>query len=74
MADMKVDELGVSVARDPSMMTHAVPTKDWMDIEAVFKPGNYCYPAKTSIVEYLGKELPPGVMGPARDWDVESDD
>ncbi len=74
MADMKADELGVSVARDPSMMTHAVPTKDWMDIEAVFKPGNYCYPAKTSIVEYLGKELPPGVMGPARDWDVESDD
>ncbi len=74
MADMKADELGVSVARDPSMMTHAVPTKDWMDIEAVFKPGNYCYPAKTSIVDYLGKELPPGVMGPARDWDVESDD
>ncbi|VAW35902.1 Sulfite reduction-associated complex DsrMKJOP protein DsrK (=HmeD) [hydrothermal vent metagenome] len=73
MADMKADELGVSVARDPSMVTHAVPTKEWMDIEAVFKPGNYCYPGKTAIVDYLGKAVP-GVFGPAREWNVESDD
>lgn len=73
MADIKADKLGVSVARDPSMMTKAVPTKDWMDIEAVFKPGNYCYPAKPEIAEYLGKALP-GVFGPSREWNIESDD
>jgi len=73
MADMKADELGVSVARDPSMMTGAVPTKEWMDVEAVFKPGNYCYQGKKEIVEYIGKAVP-GAFGPARDWDIESDD
>ncbi len=74
MADMKADKLGVSVARDPSMMTGAVPTKEWMDVEAIFKPGNYCYQGKTEIVDYLGKALPEGVFGPAREWDIESDD
>ena len=73
MADMKADELGVSVARDPSMMTKAVPTKEWMDIEAVFKPGNYCYPAKPKMVEYLGESLP-GILGEPREWNIESDD
>ncbi|MEW6221125.1 MAG: sulfate reduction electron transfer complex DsrMKJOP subunit DsrK [Thermodesulfobacteriota bacterium] len=34
------------------MMTGAVPVKDWMDTPAVVKPGNFCYPAKKTIVEY----------------------
>ncbi len=74
MADMKADELGVRVARDPSMITGGVPTKEWMDVEAIFKPGNYCYQGKPEVVDYLRKKLPPGVFGPAHEWDIESDD
>ncbi|MEW6500380.1 MAG: sulfate reduction electron transfer complex DsrMKJOP subunit DsrK [Thermodesulfobacteriota bacterium] len=73
MAIPKADTLGKSVAAEPSMMTGAVPTQDWWDVEAVFKPGNYCYPAKPEIAAYHGKNLP-GVFGPAREWDPESDD
>ncbi len=73
MADPKPDVLGVSVARDPSLMTGAVPSKEWMDVPAVFKPGNYCYPGKKSIVEYHSKNFP-GLFGEPREWEVESDD
>jgi Fe-S oxidoreductase len=75
MADTKLEQMSESVAKDPSLMTGAVPTKDWMDVEAVFKPGNYCYPAKKDIVEYLDKNLgSKGLFGEPRIWDVESDD
>lgn len=73
MADKKVDELSVSVARDPSLMTGGVPTKDWQEVPAVFKPGNYCYPGKKEMVEYHSKGLP-GLFGEPRDWLVEDDD
>ncbi|MBU0729901.1 MAG: (Fe-S)-binding protein [Proteobacteria bacterium] len=73
MAQPKADELGVMVARDPSLMTGAIPTRDWMDVPAIFKPGNYCYPAKASMVAYHNKSLP-GLFGEPREWDVESDD
>jgi hypothetical protein len=73
MATPKADKLGVSVAKAPSMMTGAIPKKDWWDVEAVFKPGNYCYPAKKEMVEYHSKNLP-GIFGQPRDWDPESDD
>ena len=73
MANMKVDELGVSVAREPSLMTGAIPTKDWWDVPAVFKPGNFCYPAKKEMVEYHTKSLP-GKFGEPRTWDPESED
>jgi len=73
MADMKVDELSVSVARDPSMMTGGVPTKDWQDVPAIFKPGNYCYPGKKEMVEYHSKSFP-GLFGEPRDWLVEDED
>lgn len=67
MAIMKADKLGVSVAKAPSMMTGAVPKKDWWDVPAEFKPGNYAYPAKQEIVEYHKFPNP-------RIWDPESDD
>ncbi len=73
MADTKVEQMSVSVAKGPSMMTGAIPKKDWMDTPAVFKPGNYCYPGKPSIVEYHSKSLP-GLFGEPREWDPESDD
>lgn len=73
MADTKVEQMSVSVVKGPSMMTGAIPKKDWMDTPAVFKPGNYCYPGKPSIVEYHNKSLP-GLFGEPRDWDPESDD
>ncbi|MDP2106737.1 MAG: (Fe-S)-binding protein, partial [Desulfobulbaceae bacterium] len=73
MANMKVGELGVSVAREPSLMTGAVPSKDWWDVPAVFKPGNFCYPAKPEMVEYHSKSLP-GKFGESRVWDPQSDD
>ncbi|NTV12892.1 MAG: (Fe-S)-binding protein [Desulfobulbaceae bacterium] len=65
--------MSVSVAKDPSLMTGAIPTKDWMDTPAVFKPGNYCYPGKKEIAAYHGKNLP-GKFGEPRDWKVEDDD
>jgi len=74
MAIMKADKLGVSVAKAPSMMTGAVPKKDWWDVEAVFKSGNYCYPAKPEIHEYHQKNLPGVFGGTPRTWDPESDD
>ena len=36
MADTKVEQMSVSVAKDPSLMTGAIPKKDWMDTPAVF--------------------------------------
>ena len=73
MADTKVAQMKEKVVKEPSLMTGAVPAKDWWDVEAVFKPGNYCYPAKKSIVEYHNKSLP-GIFGVPREWDPESDD
>ena len=73
MADPKAAELGVSVVKEPSLMTGAVPRKPWMDVPAIFKSGNYCYPGKKSIVEYHNKKLP-GLWGEPREWVVESDD
>ena len=67
MANLKADELGKSVANDPSMVTGAVPAQDWMDTPVVFKPGNYCYPAKQSMVEYHKFPNP-------RTWEVEDED
>ena len=75
MANTKVEQMSVSVAKDPSLMTGAIPKKDWMDTPAVFKPGNYCYPAKKEMVEYLDKNLgSKGLFGEPREWEVESDD
>ena len=73
MADTKVDVMKEKVVKEPSLMTGAIPTKDWMDVPAVFKPGNFCYPGKKSVMEYMGKSLP-GVFGEPREWDIESDD
>ena len=67
MAVPKADQLGVSVARDPSMMTGAIPAKGWMDTPVEFKAGNYCYPAKKSIVEYHKFPNP-------REWEPSEDD
>jgi Fe-S oxidoreductase len=73
MADTKVEQMSVSVAKDPSLMTGAIPTRDWMDVPAVFKPGNYCYPGKKDIVAYHDKNLP-GLFGEPREWKVEDED
>ncbi len=69
----KANELGVKVATEPSMMTGAEPRKDWMDVPAIFKPGNYCYPGKKSIMEYHLKNFPK-LFGVAREWEVENED
>jgi hypothetical protein len=73
MADTKVEQMSVSVAKDPSMMTGAIPTKEWMEVPAVFKPGNYCYPGKPEMAAYLGKNLP-GKFGESREWKPEDED
>ncbi|MDW7771346.1 MAG: (Fe-S)-binding protein [Desulfobulbaceae bacterium] len=73
MAVVKVDKLSKSVAQGPSLMTGSYPRKDWMDVPAVFKPGNYCYPAKKEKVEYLNSQQ--GLSFPnAREWSAEDDD
>ncbi|MDH5297767.1 MAG: (Fe-S)-binding protein [Desulfobulbaceae bacterium] len=56
------------------MMTGAVPSQDWMDTPAIFKPGNFCYPAKPSIHEYHQKGLPKVIGGTPREFSYESDD
>ncbi|MHB1015628.1 MAG: (Fe-S)-binding protein, partial [Desulfurivibrionaceae bacterium] len=70
MAIIKADKLGVSVAKGPSLMTGAVPKKDWWDVPAIFKPGNYAYPAKKEIMEYHAKKTFPShpeLFGQPRD-------
>ena len=74
MANPKADQLGESVVKDPSMMTGAVPAKDWMDTPVKFKPGNFCYPAKQSIHEYHQKGLPKQFGGTPREFSYEDDD
>ncbi|GAB4340022.1 MAG: (Fe-S)-binding protein [Desulfobulbaceae bacterium] len=73
MAVVNVDKLAKSVVQGPSLMTGSYPTKDWMDVPAVFKPGNYAYPAKKEKVEYLNSQQ--GLSFPnAREWSPEDDD
>ncbi len=73
MAVVKVDTLARSVAEGPTLMTGAIPTKDWMDVPVHFKPGNYAYPTKPNILEYLDSQS--GVSFPnAREWNPEDDD
>jgi Fe-S oxidoreductase len=73
MAVVKKDILAKSVAQGPSLMTGSVPMKDWMDVPAVFKPGNYAYPTKPEKLEYLDSQ--DGVSFPnAREWNPEDDD
>lgn len=73
MSMPKADELGVKVVTEPSMTTGAVPSKSWMDTPVKFKPGNYCYPGKKSIVEYHSKNFP-GMFGEPREWSPEDED
>ncbi len=73
MAVVNKDKLGVSVAAGPSLMTGSIPRKPWWEVPAVFKPGNYAYPAKKEKVEYLNEQ--PGLHFPnAREWNPEEDD
>jgi Fe-S oxidoreductase len=73
MSVPKLEQLSKSVVQGPSMATGAVPTRDWMDIPVVFKPGNYAYPAKKDKVEYLNSQK--GLSFPnAREWSPEDDD
>ncbi len=69
----KLEELSKSVWQGPSFSTGAVPTREWMDVPAVFKAGNYAYPAKKDKVEYLDSQK--GIEFPnARVWSPEEDD
>lgn len=73
MAVVNVDKLSKSVVKGPSLMTGSFPTKDWMDVPAVFKPGNFAYPAKKEKVEYMNSQQ--GLSFPnAREWWPEDDD
>src|SRR5512145_1846365 len=73
MAVVKVDMLARSVAEGPSLMTGSIPTKDWMDVPVVFKPGNYAYPTKPEKLRYLDSQQ--GLSFPnAREWNPEEDD
>ncbi len=67
MAIPKAEELGVSVVREPSLMTGAIPQKEWMDVPAKFMEGDSCYPGKVSIVEYHKFPYP-------REWNPVDDD
>ena len=73
MAVPKLEQLSKSVVQGPSLATGAVPTKDWMDVPAIFKPGNFAYPATKEKVEYLNSQK--GLHFPnAREWSPDEDD
>jgi len=73
MAVVKVDKLSRSVVEGPSLMTGSISRKPWWKIPAVFKPGNFAYPAKAEKVEYLNSQQ--GLYFPnAREWSPEDDD
>ena len=73
MAVVKVDKLARSVVEGPSLMTGSIPTRDWMDVPVVFKPGNYAYVTKPEVQRYLDSQK--GVSFPnAREWNPEDDD
>lgn len=73
MAVIKKDALARSVVEDPTMMTGSMPDKDWTEIPAVFKPGNYAYTTKPEKLEYLNSQQ--GVSFPnARAWNPEDED
>ncbi len=73
MAVIKKDELARSVVEDPTLMTGSMPDKDWTEIPAVFKPGNYAYTTKPEKLEYLNSQQ--GVSFPnARAWNPEDED
>lgn len=73
MANVTVEKLAESVVKGPSLMTGGYPTKPWMDIPAVFRPGNYAYPTKAEKLEYLDRQE--GVSFPnAREWSPEDGD
>ncbi len=45
------------------------PAKNWMDVPPEFKPGNWCYPAKPEILDYLNDHVLPGNFPKAaKDW------
>lgn len=73
MAVPKLEQLSKSVVQGPSLATGAIPTKEWMDTPAIFKPGNYAYPAKKEKVEYLNSQKDLHFPN-AREWNPEDDD
>ena len=46
---------------------YSVPERHWMDIKPEFKPGTFCYPAKSDIIKQLGYPNP-------REWSPADDD
>ncbi len=51
----------------------SLPQKNWMDIPVVFRSGNWPYPGKPDIVEYLN-EATGGKFPYAREWNPEDED
>ena len=73
MAVVSVDKLSKSVVKGPSLMTGSDPRKPWMEVPAVFKPGNFAYPAKVEIQQYLDSQS--GLSLPnAREWSALDED
>jgi len=73
MAVVSIDKLSKSVVKGPSLMTGSAPRQNWMDVPAIFKLGNFGYPAKKEKVEYLDSQE--GLSFPnAREWWPEDDD
>lgn len=73
MAHAKLEQLSKSVVQGPSLATGAVPTKDWMETPALFKEGNFAYPAKKEKVEYLDSQSDLNFPN-ARIWSPDEDD
>ena len=50
-----------------AVIPSAFPKEGWMDTKPDFRPGSFCYPAKTEILKGLGFEN-------AHDWAPDNED
>ncbi|GAB6175379.1 [DsrC]-trisulfide reductase DsrK [Desulfobaculum senezii] len=52
---------------------YKVPSKNWMDVPPEFHPGNWCYPGKPDVVNYLN-DATKGQFPHAREWTPTDED
>ena len=63
----KIEELAKSISEENNFLARVQPATSWLDPATAFKPGNYNYPAKASVLESIGFPNP-------RQWSPEDDD
>ncbi len=63
----KTEDMAKSIETGHGFLSGKLPGKSWLDTSTVFKPGNYNYPAKDTVLENLNFPNP-------RKWSPEDSD